>query len=140
MSHKTLAQQEIEELLRFSQKFEGILETYTEMGFEGAFALVVQDFRGITKGPSFNNVTNNWDGPEQDLHDLKWMASIKEGDTLVVFDKEGKNIEWISKIFNDRKEMAYHEYKVSIIPIGVQYQTWISWFKDRRKATLWKKN
>lgn len=114
--------------------YKGILTLYYETGMEGIWAGILADDRGWSKGPCFNNETKQYDGPEQDYHDLNWSHWFKKhGDHLTVYNEDG-TVKWSGDIVIDRK--ATIEKRFQLIPKGIDPAEWISWFQKELRAEV----
>jgi len=119
------------------KEYFGKLATYSETGYEGGLALLVEDDRGWIESPGFNPVTQKWEGPPQRFMRWEWSGAVEQGCLLEVFGQDGTTVEFPkTKLRKDRKAMASINYKY-FVPVEVPLETWVRWFKEERRARLW---
>lgn len=118
----------------YKYTYSGNLELYYETGFEGCHSVTLHDDRGITKGPSFNNNSQKWDGPEMDFHNLGWSVFFRGGEYLKVFE-DGKVI-WEGTLTKSRHKLMKIKYALSFIPEEVDTAIWVEWLKKELRAEI----
>lgn len=106
-------------------EYSGTLETYFETGME-SIALILHDDRGL--GEKMPN-------SEERFHSMGWTFFIQDGDDLTVYNKDKTHI-WSGTIKKDRAAMSKDGYYLSIVPIGVSVDEWVSWFSRGYRGVL----
>jgi len=104
-----------------SHEYVGNLETYWETGYEDTHLAMLHDDRGLH-------------GEDNKYHSLSWAYTFNNGDVLIVYDKEGKEVEWEGKITKDRAKTWVGF--LSFYPEEVAKETWELWFKEERRAKV----
>lgn len=117
----------------YAYTYKGNLEFYFETGFECS-AVILHDDRGLHKSPSFNNATQNFDGPEMEFKSISWATFIHGGEFLRVF-KDGQVL-WEGTLTKDRLKMVNTNFVLSFIPKEVPFDTWVSWFEGELRAEI----
>jgi len=117
-------------------EYEGHLTTYYETGMEGMMGLILQDSRGITPNPDYDPQATVWPKNVPEWHSLSHSVWFRGGEEIEVYRKDG-TVEFRGMLTKDRKAIAEAEYRFSFIPKEVPFETWISWFREERKAKAW---
>jgi hypothetical protein len=118
----------------FKNKYYGSLETYFETGFE-SMAIIVHDYRGLSRGPSFNNESRKWDGPEQNFKTLKWAIFLKGINYIRVMRGDG-SVEWEGFISDSLEKRKKDGFRSGFLPAEVENDVWKRWTSKEVKVEL----
>lgn len=105
-------------------RYVGNFEYYYETGME-CNGCIFHDNRGLSKGPSFNNDTKKWDGPEQDFKSLGWAIffSKRHKYQVKIFKTDG-SLFYEGILTQDIEKMRKTKYTISFMPKELTETQW----------------
>ena len=98
-------------------------------------AVILHDDRGNRPGPSFNNETKKYDGPEMVYKSLEWAHFFQPRRAyqhLTVYD--GDKVLFEGELTVARPQR--NKYPISFKPDQIDEETWVDWLKREVRAKI----
>jgi hypothetical protein len=104
----------------------GNLELYDEQGMESQ-APILHDDRGLSKGPSWNDKTKKFDGPDMEYKDISWAIFLMKGAYTYhakIFKKNG-SIKYEGPLTFSLEKLKTNNYRISFFPKELTKDDWL---------------